>query len=141
PVGTGAFKFSSYAPKVDIKLEANPDYWGGAPKISELEYRFIAEPATAVAELQAGRVDLVITQAIQIRMLPVITGDSYLDIVSVPGLTVYALRFTTRDGITADERVRNAIIMPIDRSTIVQSILSAQAAEIASCQSSLSFGY
>ncbi len=52
PIGTGAFKFVSYAPKTNIKLEANPDYWGGAPKLSELEYRFISEPATAVAELQ-----------------------------------------------------------------------------------------
>jgi peptide/nickel transport system substrate-binding protein len=141
PVGTGAFKFSSYAPKVDIKLEANPDYWGGAPKISELEYRFIAEPATAVAELQAGRVDIVIPPTIPIGMIPVITGDSKLEIVSVPGPTVDALRFNTRDGITADPRVRKAIIMAVDRSTIVQSILAGQASEIASFQSALSFGY
>src|SRR5690606_15134335 len=31
PVGTGAFKFVSYTPKTGIKLEANADYWGGAP--------------------------------------------------------------------------------------------------------------
>lgn len=141
PVGTGAFKFSSYAPKVDIKLEANPDYWGGAPKISELEYRFIAEPATAVAELQAGRVDIVIPPTIPIGMIPVITGDTKLEIVSVPGPTVDALRFNTRDGITADPRVRKAIIMAVDRSTIVQSILAGQASEIASFQSALSFGH
>lgn len=60
PVGTGPFKFVSYEPKVSIKLEAFADHWGGAPKLSELEYRFITEPSTAVAELQAGRVDLVI---------------------------------------------------------------------------------
>jgi peptide/nickel transport system substrate-binding protein len=141
PVGTGAFKFVSYAPKVDIKLEANADYWGGAPKLSELVYRFISEPATAVAELQAGRVDLVIPPTIPIGMLPVIEGDSNLEIVSVPGPTVDALRFNTRDGITADPKVRKAIIMAVDRATIVQSILAGQGAEIASFQSALSFGY
>lgn len=141
PVGTGAFKFVSYAPKVDIKLAANPDYWGGAPKLSELEYRFIAEPATAVAELQAGRVDLVIPPTIPIGMIPVIAGDPKLEVLSVPGPTVDALRFNTRDGITADPRVRKAIIMAVDRATIVKSILAGHASEIASFQSALSFGY
>ncbi|RCS23031.1 ABC transporter substrate-binding protein [Phyllobacterium salinisoli] len=141
PVGTGAFKFVSYAPKIDIKLQANPDYWGGAPKLSELEYRFIAEPATAVAELQAGRVDLVIPPTIPIGMIPVIQGDSKLEVISVPGPTVDALRFNTRDGITADPKVRKAIIMAVDRATIVKSILAGQASEISSFQSALSFGY
>lgn len=141
PVGTGAFKFVSYSPKVDIKLAASPDYWGGAPKLSELEYRFITEPATAVAELQAGRVDLVIPPTIPIGMIPVIEGDANLAIVSVPGPTVDALRFNTRDGITADPKVRKAIIMAVDRATIVQSILAGQASEIVSFQSPLSFGY
>ena len=141
PVGTGAFKFVSYQPKVDIKLEANADYWGGAPKLSELQFRFIAEPSTAVAELQAGRVDLVIPPTIPIGMLPVIEGDNKLEIVSVPGPTVDALRFNTRDGITADPKVRKAIIMAVDRGTIVKSILAGQASEITSFQSALSFGF
>tara|TARA_R110002051_G_scaffold5063_2_gene27241 strand:- start:14111 stop:15634 length:1524 start_codon:yes stop_codon:yes gene_type:complete len=141
PVGTGAFKFVSYQPKVGINLEANADYWGGAPKLSELEYRFITEPATAVAELQAGRVDIVIPPIIPIGMIPVIEADDNLDIVSVPGPTVDALRFNTRDGITADPRVRKAIIMAVDRKTIVDSILAGQGAEIATFQSALSFGH
>lgn len=141
PVGTGAFKFVSYAPKVDIKLEANPDYWGGAPKLSQLEYRFITEPSTAVAELQAGRVDIVIPPTIPIGMLPVLEGDPKLEVLSVPGPTVDALRFNTREGITADPKVRKALIMAVDRATIVQSLLAGQAVEIASFQGELSFGY
>lgn len=141
PVGTGAFKFVSYTPKTGIKLEANADYWGGAPKISELDYRFIAEPATAVAELQAGRVDIVVPPTIPIGMLPVIEADPKLEIISVPGPTVDALRFNTRDGITADPKVRKALTMAVDRAAIVQSVLAGQATEIASFQGELSFGY
>lgn len=141
PVGTGPFKFVSYTPKVDIKLEANPAYWGGAPKLSQLDYRFITEPATAVAELQAGRVDIVVPPTIPIGMLPVIQNDPKLELVSVPGPTVDALRFNTRDGVTADVRVRKAIIMAVDRAAIVKSVLAGQANEIASFQGELSFGY
>lgn len=141
PVGTGAFKFVSYAPKVNIQLAANPDYWGGAPKLSELDFRFIAEPSTAVAELQAGRVDLVLPPTIPIGMIDVIKNDAKLELVSVPGPTVDALRFNTKSGITADTKVRKALIMAVDRATIIQSILAGQASEIASFQGALSFGY
>lgn len=141
PVGTGPFKFVSYEPKVGIKLEAFADHWGGAPKLSNVDYRFISEPATAVAELQAGRVDLVIPPTIPIGMIPTIEGDPKLEIVSTPGPTVYALRFNTRDGITKDERVRKALILGVDRDAIIQSILGGQASPIASFQGELSFGF
>ncbi|MFN7167378.1 MAG: ABC transporter substrate-binding protein [Pannonibacter sp.] len=141
PVGTGPFKVVSYAPKVDVKLAANPEYWGGAPKLDEVDFRFISEPATAVAELQFGRVDLIIPPIIPIGMVETIKSDANLEILSVPGPTVDALRFNTRNGITADARVRKAIIMAVDRSAIVQSILAGHASEIATFQSALSFGH
>jgi len=141
PVGTGPFKFVSYEPKVGIKLEAFADHWGGAPKLSNLNYRFISEPATAVAELQAGRVDLVIPPTIPIGMIPTIQDDSNLEIITSAGPTVYALRFNTRDGITKDPKVRKALILGVDRDTIIQSILGGQADPIASFQGKLSFGF
>ena len=141
PVGTGPFKFVSYEPKIGIKLEGYSDHWGGAPKLSNLNYRFITEPATAVAELQSGGVDLVIPPTIPIGMIPTIDQDPDLSIVSTAGPTVYSLRFNTQEGITSDERVRRALIMAVDRDTIVSSILGGQASVIASLQGSRSFGF
>lgn len=141
PVGTGPFKFVSYAPREAIRLEAFAEHWGGAPQLSELEYRFITEPSTAVAELQAGRVDLVIPPTIPIAMIPTIDASPGVSVVTAPGPTVVALRFNTRSGITADERVRRALIMAVDRDTIVQAILGGQASVIASFQGERSFGY
>lgn len=141
PVGTGPFRVTAYEPKVSLKMEAYDGFWGDKAKLSELEYRFITEPATAVAELQAGRVDLVIPPTIPISMIPTIEADPNLDIVTTPGPTVYSLRYNTRDGITADERVRKAMIMAVDRDTIVSEILGGQAEVIASLQGALSFGY
>ncbi len=140
PVGTGPFKVISYEPRIGIKLEAFADHWGGAPKLSNVEYRFISEPATAIAELQAGRVDLVIPPTVPINMIDTIKNTKNLDVVSVKSPTVYALRFNTKSGITADPRVRKALIMAVDREAIIKSILGGQASPIASFQSSLSFG-
>jgi len=141
PVGTGPFKVVGYEPKVALKMEAFTDYHGDKAKISELEFRFITEPATAVAELQAGRVDLVIPPTIPVSMIPTIKADENLELVSTAGPTVYALRYNTRDGITADPRVRKALIMAVDRETIVKEILGGEAEVIGQFQGALSFGY
>ncbi|MEO9654168.1 ABC transporter substrate-binding protein [Marinomonas sp.] len=140
PVGTGPFKFASYEPKVSIKLEAYSNHWGGQPKLSNLDYRFISEPSTAVAELQSGRVDLVIPPTIPIGMIPVIEDNPDLKIVSTVSPTVYALRFNTKQGITKDERVRKALIYGVDRQAIIDTILAGQASQISSFQSAISFG-
>ena len=140
PVGTGPFKFASYQPKVEIKLEAYADHWGGAPKLTHLDYRFISEPSTAVAELQSGRVDLVIPPTIPIGMISTIEMDPDLEVVTTISPSVYALRFNTKNGITKDERVRKALIYGVDRQAIIDSILDGQAAPIGSFQSAISFG-
>lgn len=140
PVGTGPFKFVSYDERQSIELEAYEDFWGEGPEIDNLTYRFITEPSTAVAELQAGRVDIVIPPTIPVGMIQTIESQDNLSVVSVESPTVYALRFNTKDGITADERVRRAIIMAVDRQAIIDSILQGQGEPIASFQSALSFG-
>ena len=141
PVGTGPFKFISYEPKVALTLASYEDFWGDKARLSQLEFRFIPEPATAVAELQAGRVDVVIPPTIPVAMIPTIKADDDLQIISTAGPTVLALRFNTRSGITADPRVRRALIMAVDRDSIVKEILGGEAEVIASFQGKRSFGY
>jgi peptide/nickel transport system substrate-binding protein len=46
PVGSGPYKFVSWDRGNTIKLESNADYWGGAPEIDEVTYRFIEESGT-----------------------------------------------------------------------------------------------
>ena len=82
-----------------------------------------------------------IPPTIPISMIPTIQSDPKLEVVTTAGPTVHSLRFNTRDGITADPRVRKALILGVDRDTIIQSILGGQAEAIGSLQGALSFGY
>ncbi len=141
PVGTGPFKVVDYTPRSDVKLEAFADHWGGAPKLDSVTYRFISEPSTAVAELQSGGVDIVLPPTIPIGMIDSINNHPNSQVVSVASPTVEALRFNTQSGITADERVRQAMIMAVDRQAIVDSILGGEGQVIASFQGSQSFGF
>ena len=139
PVGTGPFKFTEYKPKISLSFERNASYWGGAPKVDNLVYRFISEPATQAAELQAGRLD--IANQIPLAMIETIKKDSKLAVVSLDGPTALALRYNTQRGIMKDVEVRKALTMAVDREAIIKSILLGQARPIASFQGSLSFGY
>lgn len=139
PVGTGPFKFVDYQPKVSLTLAANPDYWGGAPKIDQLVYRFISEAATQVAELQSGGID--IASLVPISLIETIKSDPKLDVVSITGPTVDSLRFKVTDGVTKDPLARKAIIEAVDRDAIIKQIMQGNAKPIASLQSELSFGY
>lgn len=139
PVGTGPFKFTDYKPKVSLGFARNPDYWGGAPKVDNLVYRFIAEPATQAAELQAGRVD--VANQVPLAMLETLRKDPKLSVVSMDGPVALVLRYNTQRGIMKNREVRRALIMAVDRDAIIKTILLGQAKPIASFQGALSFGY
>jgi len=139
PVGTGPFKMTAYEPKVSVTLEKFDNFWGDKVKLDKVIYRFIAEPATASAELQAGRVDIV--DNLPVSLVGTIAKNDKLKIESVTGPTVNAARFNTQQGIAKDVNVRKALIMAVDRDTIVKQILQGHAKSIVSFQADISFGY
>ncbi len=55
PVGTGPFKFKEWKQDNYVTLEANPDYWDGAPKLKTITVRAYPEAATLVAALECDR--------------------------------------------------------------------------------------
>ncbi|WP_026875540.1 ABC transporter substrate-binding protein [Jiangella gansuensis] len=58
-VGNGPFILTDYQPNVSITLEANPDYWRGAPQFDQLILRYIDDPDAQVEALRSGEVDFV----------------------------------------------------------------------------------
>ena len=58
-IGTGPYKFVKWDRGQQIVMERNEEYWGPKPAFKNAVVRIIADPATAVAELLAGRVDIV----------------------------------------------------------------------------------
>lgn len=138
PVGTGPYKMVDYQPKVSITLAPNPDYWGDKATLDKITYRFIVEPDTQLAELQAGRID--IASNLSVASTGIVEKSPTLQLVSITGPTVNVLRLNTARGPTTDVRVRRAMIMAVDREAIVKQILQGQAKTVTSFQSQLSFG-
>jgi peptide/nickel transport system substrate-binding protein len=59
PVGTGPFKFVGWDHNVRISLAANPDYWDGAPALSQIVFRPLADEQTRITEFLSGGVDVI----------------------------------------------------------------------------------
>jgi peptide/nickel transport system substrate-binding protein len=55
-VGTGAFQVVEFKKDSFVRMVANKDYWGGAPKIDELVFRFYTNQDTMVQDFKAGAI-------------------------------------------------------------------------------------
>ena len=60
PIGTGPYKFVRWCKDEEIVLEANEQYWRGAPRIKTVVFRPIPDDAVRVAALQNGEVDVAV---------------------------------------------------------------------------------
>ncbi len=61
PSGTGAFRLASpddWTRDSQMVLEANPDYWGGAPKVEQLIIKVIPESSTRLQQVETGEIDI-----------------------------------------------------------------------------------
>lgn len=125
PVGTGPYKFVEWVKGDKIVLEANPNYFKGAPKIGKVTFRVIPEVATQIAELQSGGVDII--RMVPPDMLAQLEGNPQLAVTSTPLLRVYYLAFDTRKKPFDDVRVRQAMNYAVDIDTIVKKVLGGKA--------------
>ncbi|MEG1451448.1 ABC transporter substrate-binding protein [Brevundimonas sp.] len=57
PVGTGPYRLGRWQRGGELELVRRDDYWGRAPQIRQLIFRFIGDPAAAFAAVRAGDVD------------------------------------------------------------------------------------
>ncbi|UQN09330.1 ABC transporter substrate-binding protein [Deinococcus sp. QL22] len=118
PVGTGPFEFDRWNTGNQIQLNVNKTYWGGKVNIDKLVFRVIPDVATQIVELRTGRVDLITS----------VPPENLNDLENNPKLAVYKklgwgstfLGFNTRNGITKNVKVRQAIAQAIDRDSIVK---------------------
>ena len=139
PVGTGPFEFVSYTRDDQLVLKANPNYWGGTPKVAKVIYRFIPESSTRLAELEAGRVDIM--QGVQISQASVVKSKPNLQLLPVGSPTVVELRFDVSKPPADNVAFRQALNYAVDKQTIIDTILEGFGHPVASFQSDMSRGY
>jgi peptide/nickel transport system substrate-binding protein len=145
PVGTGPYKFVSWTKGQEVVLEANADYWQGPPAVKTVIFRSIPEMSTQIAELLAGRVDIIRT--VPPEQIAAIKASGMAYVSMAPILRVVYLGFDclgrdpTSQTALRDKRVRQAIAHAIDVDGIIYHVLGGIAQRTATGVTSMHFGY
>lgn len=134
PVGTGPWKVAQYDTAQKIIVQANDDYYGGAPSIDQVTILNM-ESDTAVSAVKSGELDLAMVE-------PNYIGEE-VDGMHVENLETMDVRqislpvaaekeVTDEDGnkiivgndVTSDKAVREALAIGIDRQKIIDDALN-----------------
>ncbi|MGA0541313.1 ABC transporter substrate-binding protein [Neotabrizicola sp. VNH66] len=120
PVGTGPYMLDSWNRGSDLKLVVNPTYWGTAPQVDEVTYRFVTEPGTRLSGLLAGEFDVIT------NLLPEFTA-SVPKFAAVAGLETSVFVLGTDNEVTGNPKVREALNLAIDRQAMADSLFMGYA--------------
>jgi peptide/nickel transport system substrate-binding protein len=124
PMGTGPFKFVEWVKGDHITMEANMDYWRGAPKIETVIFRPIPESATRVAAIQTGEADIV--TRLSSEEAQSLLGVENVKVVKYPVERVYYIAFNNLtsglDQPTMDAKVRQAMNYAVDVDAIIDAL-------------------
>ena len=119
PIGSGRYTLVQWDRGEQIILEANPDYYGEAPKMKKVTILFMEEDAAFLA-VQAGQADLAYTSAVYADQSP--AGYSLLSCESVDNRGINLP--TEGSPVTADLAVRRAINIGVDREEMIRNVLN-----------------
>lgn len=119
PVGTGPFKFVSYTPQQNFKIEKFEDYWGeNGAKLDAVEFRIVQNTDSVILDLKAGSIDiypyLTDSQAAELSgTMNIEAGNSNL---------TQALYLNNSNEIFGNKLVRQAMYYAIDRNEIMSIV-------------------
>lgn len=124
PSGTGAFKFAEWRSNEAVVVEANPDYWDGAPDLQAVVFRPITDANTRTAEMLAGGIDLMVE--VPPVALSEFQGETYT-VHEQAGPHVWFLILNAKEGPFADKLVRQAANYAVNKEALVNEVLEGTA--------------
>ncbi|PLW77203.1 ABC transporter substrate-binding protein [Cohaesibacter celericrescens] len=122
PVGTGPWVFKEYAKQDHTTVERFDDYWGKAPALDKVVYRYIPDHNARALALETGEVDFVV------QLLPSdvtrLKADENFTVSMAPSAGLYYGAFNAGElSPLHDVRVRKAINLLVDRDILVKGAL------------------
>ncbi len=129
PVGTGPYRLQEWERGNQLVLEKNEDYWGEPALSDTVVFRWSAESAQRLVELQSGTVDGI--DNVGTEDFETVSNDADLQLLERDPLNVFYVGFNVDQAPFDNELVRQAVAAAIDKERIVENFYPAgsQAAE------------
>jgi peptide/nickel transport system substrate-binding protein len=124
--GSGPFRFDSWTQNQEIRLKANPGYFGGAPRLNEIRFRIVPDDTVRTLELRKGTIHL-LQNDIEPEVLRALEKETRFTVQKRQGTNYAYLGFNLKDPILRSRKVRQAIAHAIDRNAIIEHLLGGLA--------------
>jgi peptide/nickel transport system substrate-binding protein len=120
PVGTGPYTLENFVPNQYYEFKANPDYFGGVPKIQTLFFKTNVSDESAVAQLRTGELDVVLD--LSPTDYGTLNNVSGLTAKFVPSPAQEYIQFRMDNPRVANPLVRQAVYYAFDRRGMLQNV-------------------
>jgi len=131
PIGTGAFKFVEWKKGEFVKLEANKEYFGGAPKVGELIFPLYANNDTMVQSLKIAEIDAAIN--INSNQVKLLESEKDFKVLSNPtnaftnlGINTWEDKASKGNPLLLNNDIKHAMSYAIDKQKIIDVAFSGQ---------------
>ncbi|WP_448621618.1 ABC transporter substrate-binding protein [Geodermatophilus sp. URMC 65] len=116
--GTGPFRLESSDASSTV-LTAYEEYWGGAPSVDGVEFRYITEPAAALTALQNGEVQW--TDNVPPQQIESLQGDDTVELQTTPSVDYWYMSMNYAQAPFDNRDVRRAISFAVDREAVAEA--------------------
>lgn len=144
PIGSGRYLLKQWDCGQQVIFEANPGYYGEAPRMKRVTVLFMEEDSAYLAA-QSGQADVVYTSASYVETAEEETRGGGQEVIPIPGYQLLAVETVDNRGFnlpaipsgsvsasgvplgndfTSDVSVRRAINLGIDRSRMIVEVLN-----------------
>lgn len=120
-VGTGPFVATELVTSDHINLVKNENYWNGEVKLDEVKVLTISDGDTLAMALQNGDIDAAYGMAY--ASYPLFENDEYV-FSSTETSRAFYLQMNYNSDVIADDAVREAIALGIDKDSFVNTLLN-----------------
>ena len=119
-VGTGAFKFESWANGDNIVLVRNDDFYDEPAKLEKVTFRAIPENTSRTIELETGGADIIYD--VDPSDVTRIEDNEELVLVRDPNFSTTYIGFNCQKAPYDNVKVRQAVNMALDKEAIVNNV-------------------
>lgn len=125
--GNGPFMFEEYRPGDRIVLKANPDYYGGKPKLARVIQKIVPEATQRILLIKRGEVDMIMIPPV--KELDALKEDPNLQVLTFPNPRNYMLEMNNAMPPFDKKEARQAVCYAVPYQNILEDVFRGYAQE------------
>ncbi|WP_153721188.1 ABC transporter substrate-binding protein [Sporosarcina cascadiensis] len=120
PIGAGPYQMDEWNSGDHIVLKAFPEFFGTAPSIDQVVFKFIEDSTMRALKLKTGEVDVALLDPSQVKS---VSGEESIKIYDMDSADYRGMLFNMKQELFQDVNVRKAFSYATDRDSILKGIL------------------